>query len=126
MILKPLILVLVINKVCEKFPIAGSVLVAFNHEIVSIITEIRHSLHTDNCFFDVFKLLVAQGIRRNWYLGVTDFKDSSLLRANQLDGLPIAADSNALTGFVIIHLILIILLNRYQQGRASLSWLEKL
>ena len=123
MILKPLILVFVVNKVGEKFPIARSVLCAFNHKIVSIIAEIRHGLHTDNCLFDVFKLLVAQGIWLNWYLGVTDFKDSSLLRANQLDSLPIAADSNALAGLVLMHIILIILLNRHQRRWASL-WLE--
>ena len=62
MILKPLILVLVIDKIGEKFPIARSVRRAFNHKIVSVIAEIRHGLHTYNGFFNVFKLLVAQGI----------------------------------------------------------------
>ena len=123
MILKPLILVLVINEVGEKFPIARSVLCAFNHKIVSIITEIRHGLHTDNCRFYVFKLLIAQSIWSNWYLGVTDFKDSFLLRANQLDSLPITANSNALAGLVLMQIILIILLNRHQRGWGSL-WLE--
>ena len=62
MILEPLVLLLIINKVGEEFPVARGIIRAFNHEIVSIVTEIRHGLHADYRVLDVLELLVAQGV----------------------------------------------------------------
>ena len=39
---------------------------------------------------------------------------------NQLDSLPVAANSNTLAGLVLMHLILIILLYLCQRKRATL------
>ena len=72
MVLQPLILILVVHKVSQQFPIPGRPLAALNDKVVALVAEIRHRLHVDDLRLNVHQLLVAQGVRADWNLGVLD------------------------------------------------------
>ena len=72
MVLQPLILILVVDEVSQQFPIPRRPLAALNDEVVALVAEIGHRLHVDDLRLNVHQLLVAQGVRADWNLGVLD------------------------------------------------------
>ena len=72
MVLQPLILILVVDEVSQQFPIPGRPLAALNDKVVALVAEIGHCLHVDDLRLNVHQLLVAQGVRADWNLGVLD------------------------------------------------------
>ena len=72
MVLQPLILILVVDKVSQQFPIPRRPLAALNDKVVALVAEIGHRLHVDDLRLNVHQLLVAQGVRADWNLGVLD------------------------------------------------------
>jgi len=54
MVLKPLILLLVVNEVCEEFPVAWRFLRSLYDKVVAFITKVRHRLHVDDLTLDMY------------------------------------------------------------------------
>ena len=62
MVLQPFVLIFVVDEVSEKFPIARCPLPSLNHKVVTIITEIWHTLHTNDGIFNVAELFETEGV----------------------------------------------------------------
>ena len=116
MVLQPLVLIFVVNEVSEEFPVARCLMRSLNHKVITIITKVRHTLHTNNSIFDVTKLFKAEGIRGDRNFGVTDFEHSFRPRTYQLNSLASIGKSDIPLG-LLIDLILLVFLDLREKGR---------
>ena len=116
MVLQPLVLILVVNEISEEFPVARCLMRSLNHKVITIITKVRHALHTNYSTFDVFQLFKTKCIRCNRNLGVTDFEHSFRPRTYQLNRLTGIGKSDIFLG-LLIDLIFLVFLDLREKGR---------
>ena len=62
MILEPLILVFIADKVKQELPVSWGVLVTFNNKVISMVAKIWHRLHVDDSVLDVDELLETESV----------------------------------------------------------------
>ena len=62
MVLQPFVLILVVNEVSEEFPVTRCLMRSLNHKVITVITKIWHTLHTNDGIFDVDELFEAEGV----------------------------------------------------------------
>ena len=115
MILEPLVLVLIVDEVGQESPVTRGVTGALNHEIVALVAEVRHGLHAHDCVLYVDQFFEAEGVRGDWYFGVTDLKDTILGWTDELNRVAIF-DPDTLLSLFYCGVFLIMLLDLWQDG----------
>ena len=75
-ILKPFVLVLVIDEVCQEAPVAWCFFRALDDEIIALVTEVWHSLHINDLVLDMHQLLESERVTGDGDLGVANLKHS--------------------------------------------------
>ena len=116
MVLQPFVLILVVNEVSEEFPIARCLMRSLNYKVVAVITEIWHTLHTNDSAFDVAQLFEAEGVWGNRNFRVTDFEHAFRPRTHQLNSLTVIGKSNISLG-LLVDFILLVFLDLRKKGR---------
>ena len=109
MVLKPFVLIFIVNEICKQLPISTRILRAFNYLIITTISKVWHRCHSNYRIFNMLQFQETMWIGCNTDLGVADFDDLVLHRTDQFYSCSISGEFNMLVGLLDVSFIIVFL-----------------